>query len=205
MFEMFIPPAAVLAIGYALVRRARRPKATQRPTASPPSPSPATVVRSWRDAARESNTLRMAVDQMVDHCDLAQQSVDAWLTAANLNIREPHMFRRNVLEADAMMVQLDEECAAVVEELRKLEQNRDRAIAFDERRAQADRFAAWAQCREDALRQRLKAAAEAAGLDLGALRDEAAKRSSMRVGDKLDELLPRFSHHHDVPLRSLVK
>jgi hypothetical protein len=203
MFEMFIPPAAVLAIGYALIRRARRPKATQLQSTSPPSP--ANVVRSWRDAARDSNTLRIAVDQMVDHCDLAQQSVDAWLTAANLNIREPHMFRRNVLEADAMMAQLDEECAAVVEELRSLEQNRDRATAFDERRAHADRFSAWAQRHDDALRQRLKAAAEAAGLDLGALRDEAAKRSSMRMGDTLEALLSQFSQDHDVPLRSLLK
>ena len=163
------------------------------------------AVRSWRDAARESDTLRIAVDQMVDHCDLAQQSIDAWLTAANVNIREPQMFRRNVLEADAMMAQLEEECAAVVDELRNLERSRDRTIAFDERRAQADRLAAWAQGHEGALRQRLKAAAEAAGLDLGALREEAAKRSSMRMSAKLEELLPQFSRDRDVPLRSLVR
>jgi hypothetical protein len=205
MLESFIPPVALLAVSYVLFRRAQRPKAGQHPPPPLPSPTPATAARAWRDAARESDTLRIAIEQMIDHCDLAQQSADAWLLAANLTAREPQLFRRNVLEAQAMTMQLEEECAAVVEELRSLEQNRDRAMAFDERRAQADCFTAWAQRHEDALRQRLKAAAESARLDLGALRDEAAKRSSMRVSDKLEALLPQFSHDHDVPLRSLLK
>jgi exonuclease VII large subunit len=205
MFEMFIPPAAILAIGYAVIRRVRRPNAAGRSPAPPPPSAPSMAVRSWRDAARESDTLRIAVDQMVDHCDLAQQSVDAWLTAANANIREPQMFRRNVLEANAMMVQLDEECAAVVEELRNLERNRDRAGAYDERRAQAEAFVGWAQRQEASLRERLRKVAETANQDLGTLREEAAKRSPIRAGAALDALLPQFSHEHPVPLRSLVK
>jgi hypothetical protein len=114
------------------------------------------------------------------------------------------MFRRNVLEADAMIMQLEEECAAVVEELRGLERKRDQASAYDERRAQADAFVLWAQRHEESLRQRLRDAAESANLDVGTLREEAAKRSPIRAGVALDALLPQFSQDHHVPLRSLV-
>jgi hypothetical protein len=204
MLELFIPPVALLAVSYVLIRRAQRPKVRQHSPAPLPSPAPAAAARAWRDAARESDTLRIAVEQMIDHCDLAQQSADAWLLTANLNVREPQLFRRNVLEAQAMTVQLEEECAAVVEELRSLERMRDQTSVFEQRRVEAEAFVAWAKQHEAALRKRLNDAAVAAQLDPGALREEAARRSPVRAGDHLEQLLSHFADEHAVPLRSVV-
>jgi hypothetical protein len=204
MFEMFIPPVAVLGIGYVLIRRLQRPKGTKPFAVAPPSPLRAATARSWRDAANESETLRIAVEQMVDHYLLAEQSIDAWLTAANLNIREPSMFRRNVLEADAMLMQLEEECAAVVEELRTLERKRDQAAAFDARRDQAIAFVTWARQQELLLRQRLQEVAHSSGMDPNVLRDDAARRSPTPVGGQVDRLLLQFGQEQAPSLRSVV-
>ncbi|HEY4293758.1 hypothetical protein [Luteibacter sp.] len=147
----------------------------------------------WRVSRDESPTMRQAIAVMSGHADVLQQLGDGWLVSANLKVREPATFRANVLHAQSLKVLINDECAALVTELRDLEHKRDSAALFDVRREQAHALADWAGVLNRALRDRLQALATERGLDMSALLDAAAKQGGRLDGGTVDAWLPRFS------------
>lgn len=200
MFELMIPAALVAVVGYAVLRRGGPAASARTPAAAvPPLARP-----TWPDAASESDMLRIAVDQMQDHRDLIIQGTEGWLMGANHNAVDPNMFRQNLLEADGMIRALDEECEAVVAELRDFERKRTQTHFFAERKDRAEAFIAWAKAQHLELDSRLKAVASSAGLEVEALKTEAAKRSGAKTLADVEALLPRFVDPTHLPLRSVL-
>src|SRR5689334_24635829 len=103
---------------------------------SPASPARPPRV-AWRDVRTESPTLRQAVEAMEGHVDVLQQIADAWLLSANLKQFDAQRFYANVARSRDMAAALDDDCAAVVAEIRALERQRDRAAWFEARERQA--------------------------------------------------------------------
>lgn len=161
-----------------------KPKARSA-AASPTRPPQAT----WRDARTESLTLRQAVEAMNGHTDLLVQIADGWLLSANLKQFDLPQFRANVTRSRQIATSLDDECAAVVAELRHLEHVRDRAAQFDAQAQRAHRFADRVARANAALRERLNEVAQARGLDAATLRTEAAKRCGQTERAEADALL----------------
>lgn len=147
----------------------------------------------WRVSRDESPTMRQAIAVMSGHADALQQLGDGWLVSANLKVREHATFRANVLHAQSLKVLINDECAALVTELRDLEHKRDSAALFDLRREHALALADWASVLNRALREHLQTLAGERGLDMSELLDAAAKRGGRLDGGTVDTWLPRFS------------
>lgn len=190
--------AALGAAGvFALVRRAPSPPA--RPAAPRPRP-----LGTWRAAAAESPTLRLAVDAMHSHADLVRQMADGWLLSANQNVREVDTFRANLRRSEELAGRLDDECTAVIAELRELEQKRDRVALYDLRREKALQVAAWADSVNRALRARVVELAQAQGVRPEDLITAGAKRAAPVTMAKVEALMTRPADRGPPSLKDLL-
>lgn len=177
-----------------------------KPKARVSAASPARAPRmAWRDARTESLTLRHAVETMNGHTDLLAQIADGWLLSANLKQFDLPQFRANVARSREIATSLDDECAAVVAELRQLEHLRDHALQFDAQAQRAHRFAERVAQANAALRERLDEVAQAHGLDAATLRTEAAKRCGQTERAEVDALVEASNDEQRSPLKEWVR
>ncbi|MDQ7995266.1 MAG: hypothetical protein AAGC76_05365 [Luteibacter sp.] len=177
-----------------------RPKARVAPAAPAPLPRSA-----WREARTESLTLRQAVETMNGHTDLLVQIADGWLLSANLKQFDLPQFRANVARSREIATSLEDECAAVVAELRHLEHLRDQAAQFDAQAQRAHRFADRVAQANAALRERLNEVAQARGLDAAALRTEAAKRCGQTEQAEADAFVDGSNDDQRTPLKEWLR
>ncbi|MET4675953.1 MULTISPECIES: hypothetical protein [unclassified Luteibacter] len=190
--------AALGAAGvFAVVRRTPSPPA--RPAAARPRP-----LGAWRAAASESPTLRLAVDAMHSHTDLIRQMADGWLLSANQNVREPDTFCANVQRSEELAGRLEDECIAVIAELRELEQKRDRVGLYDLRREQALQVATWADSVNRVLRARVVELAQTQGVRPEDLITAGAKTASPVTMAKVEALMTRPADRGPPSLKDLL-
>jgi len=100
---------------------------------------------------------------------------------------------------------LEDECAAVVAELRHLEHLRDHATQFDAQAQRAHRFADRVAQANAALRERLNEVAQARGLDAATLRTEAAKRCGQTERAEADAIVEASSDEQRSPLKEWLR
>jgi hypothetical protein len=189
----------VLASALKRLSRRNRVNATASPVTGAARPTP-----DWRLARDEGPTLRQAVEVMEGHADVLRQLGDGWLVAANQKVREPGTFRANVLHARSLKMLIEDECCALVSELRDLEHKRDSVGVFDVRREQAHALADWAGVLNAAIRDRLQTLSSNQGLEMGDLLDAASKRGGRMDGATIDQWLPRFSEGAALQLKEVV-
>jgi hypothetical protein len=148
-----------------------------RPRRTPPPPLKQAPARppSWRDARSEGAMLQQAVEAMEGHTDMLAQIADAWLLSANLKQFDQTRFYANVARSRDIAGSLDDQCMAVVVELRALRQQRDQAGWFEERTRRAHRLADRTAHASALLHQRLTAIAHARGLDPSMLMEAASR------------------------------
>jgi hypothetical protein len=191
----------VVVLAGALKRLSRRNRMSA--TASPVTGA-ARSTPDWRLARDEGPTLRQAVEVMEGHADVLRQLGDGWLVAANQKVREPGTFRANVLHARSLRTLIEDECVALISELRDLEHKRDSVGVFDVRREQAHALADWAAVLNAGLRERLQTLANERGLEMNNLLSDAAKQGGRLDGATVDQWLPRFSEGGELRLNEVV-
>lgn len=173
-------------------RSASRPAAT--PASAPSRPA-------WRDARTESPTLRQAVEAMEGHADLLAQIGDGWLLSANLKQVDVSRFYANVARSGEIARALEEDCAAVVSELRALEHQRDHAAQFDADALRANQWADRLVQANEVLRTRLASVVHARGLDINAVLMDAARRCTTTERAEVDTRLTAYAHETPASLK----
>lgn len=191
----------VVVLAGALKRLSRRNRVNA--TASPVTGA-ARSTPDWRLARDEGPTLRQAVEVMEGHAGVLRQLGDGWLVAANQKVREAGTFRANVQHAQSLRTLIDDECVALISELRDLEHKRDSVGVFDVRREQAHALADWAGVLNAGLRERLQTLANERGLEMNDLLSDAAKQGGKLEGATVDQWLPRFSEGGELRLKEAV-
>jgi len=191
----------VVVLASALKRLSRRNRVNA--TASPVTGATRSTP-DWRLARDEGLTLRQAVEVMEGHADVLRRLGDGWLVAANQKVREPGTFRTNVLHAQSLKTLIDDECSALVSELRDLEHKRDSVGVFDVRREQAHALADWAGVLNASIRDRLQTLSSNQKLEMSDLLDAASKRGGTMDSATIDQWLPRFSEGAALQLKEVV-
>lgn len=179
---------------------------TGRPAARPATAAPAASPRpNWREARHESLTLRHAVEAMEGHTDLLAQLADAWLLSANLKQFDIGRFYANVARSRDIAGALDEDCAAVVAELRALEHQRDCAAALEAEALRANQWADRMALATQALRAQVTALAQARGLEPATVFSDAARRSAETARAEVETLLEQYVDERPMQLKEWVR
>lgn len=171
---------------------------------SPASPARPPRV-AWRDARTESLALRQAVEAMEGHVDVLQQIADAWLLSANLKQFDAQRFYANVARSRNMAAALDDDCAAVVAEIRALERQRDQAAWFEARERQAHAVADRAMMLRAEMDVRLRALAATRGVIASDLVAQAAATVRPVSQTALDPLLREPADDHPIVLTEWLR